>query len=257
MRTPVAEVFDEPAAWRASIIDELCLRGERRQAAASPSPGFPQLAGLLVSALEQAPPGAVVDVGGGLGGLTDRLDRATARRCILVEPSARSITGAVRLFPSIAAVQARAERLPVRSGSCGGVVLCGVVSLARDVGLWLHEASRVLRPGGVLFVADLWSSSATSIDRPPNRFWSIEALSQHACRAGFDRRDVAVCEPTVGWWSAAGRAVAERVRRRRESSAGGDVTLAHWEEDRRHLDEVVEDGEVVAGGVAFVRRSMS
>jgi SAM-dependent methyltransferase len=251
--TTVAEVFDEPAAWRAAIIDELCLRGERRQAAASPGPGFPQLAGLLVSSLQQAPPGAVVDVGGGLGGLTDRLDRSTARTCVLVEPSAHSIASAVRLFPSIAAVRAPAEQLPVRSGSCAGVVLCGVVSLMTDIEPWLHEAQRVLRPEGVLFVADLWSSSSTSIVRPPNRFWSVEEVSEHASRAGFVRHDVAVCEPTVGSWSDVGRAVAERMHRRH----GVDAALQRWEEDRRHLDDVVARGEVVAGGVTYVRRSPS
>ena len=246
-------VFDEPAIWRASIIDELCLRGEDRQAAASPAPGLPQLSELLVAALERAPKGPIVDVGGGLGGLTDRLDRSTARTCVLVEPSECSVDAAAQLFPSIAITRARADALAVRSNSCGGLVLCGVVSLMVEIESWMSEARRVLRPGGVLFVADLWSSSTTSIDRPPNRFWSIEALSLHAARSGFVRRELAVCEPTVGSWSGAGSMVAERLRRRHRL----DDAFAPWEEDQRHLDDVLSSGAVVAGGVTFVRGSGS
>lgn len=253
MTVAVQGVFDEPAIWRASIIDELRLRGEDRQAAASPAPGLPQLSALLVAALAHAPRGPIIDVGGGLGGLTDHLDRSTARTCVLVEPSECSVDAAAQLFPSIAITRARADTLPVRSNSCGGLVLCGVVSLMVEVESWMREAHRVLRTGGVLFVADLWSSSTTPIDRPPNRFWSIEVLSWHAARSGFVRRDLAVCDPTVGSWSSAGSLVAERLRRRHRL----DEALTAWTEDQRHLDEVISSGEVVAGGVTFLRRSGS
>lgn len=76
------DVFEAPAMWRADIIDEFRLRGAKRCAAASPSPGFPQVLESLVSTIEDARRGLWLDVGGGLGGVASwPVNEAIHTRC--------------------------------------------------------------------------------------------------------------------------------------------------------------------------------
>jgi SAM-dependent methyltransferase len=249
--TKIAAVFDEPALWRAEVIEDLRLRGAERCAAACPGPGYPQLLATVIEGLDDSPPGWWIDVGGGLGGVADWLMRRTRRSVVAFEPSPGSVRGASRLFPLLTVVQAGAERLPLPAASVSGVVVSGVISLFDSIDGLLGEAARVLVTDGVLGITDIWSTTDTTTPAPPNTFWAVEDVVAAANRAGFDSVGFAICSTSTGWWSDAAQQVDEVIERRYRSRPGYDA----WMRDRAHLSEVFADGLVTAGACVFTRRS--
>ena len=98
------------------------------------------------SNLQQFPPNRVVlDLGCGGGEHLARLKRE-GRRAVGVELS-KDLARECRRSGHLVIV-ARGEALPVRSGSCGGV-LCKVVMPYTEERKVVHEIARILEPGGV------------------------------------------------------------------------------------------------------------
>jgi SAM-dependent methyltransferase len=246
----IAAVFDGPALWRAEVIEDLRLRGAERCAAACPGPGYPRLLASVIEGLDESPPGLWIDVGGGLGGVADWLVRRTRRHVVAFEPTPGSIGGARRLFPLLTLVQASAERLPVPQASVSGVIVSGVISLFDSIDVLVAEAARVLQPGGILAITDLWSSTERTTPAAPNTFWAVEDAVAIADRSGFDSVGFAVCSTGTGWWSTVAQRVDEVIERRYRSHPG----YAEWTHDRAHLARVVAEGLVVAGACVFTRR---
>jgi SAM-dependent methyltransferase len=91
---------------------------------------------------------AVVDIGAGTGALT-RLLVGDGVRVTAVEPDARMAAVLARRVPSAIVLSARAEDLPLESGSVDAVVGSSMWHWV-DVERATHEAARVLRPGGLL-----------------------------------------------------------------------------------------------------------
>lgn len=245
----VAEVFDEPALWRAEIISRFRLRGAERCAAASPSPGFPRLLNSMVGAIGEPPPGTWLDVGGGLGGVASWIGRTLGRTVVSLDPSVRSLQASCQLFHEVPVVAATGQHLPVRSGSVPVVLLCGVVSLLDDLEPLIAEAGRVLRDDGSVIVTDLWSATASSVESPPNVFWSLERFLQVAGTQGLHQRHVAVTDTSTGWWSESAAQVADEIRRRYADREGFDA----WRRDTEHLETVVAEGAVLAAGAVLSR----
>lgn len=243
------QAFDEPALWRAEIIRDLGIRGVERCAAACPDPGFPQLLDSMLRVLTDTPRGPWIDVGGGLGGVSDWLLRRSPRRVVMFEPAPGRCAAAHRLFPLLPVVQAPAERLPLPGGSVSAVVASGVVSLLDDLDDVVGECARVLRPGGVVAIADLWSTSSNSVHSDPNVFWAFEDVVAIADRHPLEVADVAVCAVETGWWSDATEQVDDVIRDAYADRAG----YADWVRDQDHIREVIESGVVLAGAISLRR----
>jgi SAM-dependent methyltransferase len=246
----IAEVFDEPAQWRAEVIEDLHLRGAERCAAACPGPGYPQLLATVIEGLDDSPPGAWVDVGAGLGGVADWLTRRTRRTIVALEPNAGSVHGAKRLFPLLTLVQGGAEHLPFPDASVPGVVVSGVISLFDAIDGVIGETARVLPTSGVLAFTDIWSTTDTTVSAPPNTLWAVEDVVAVADANGFDSVGFAICSTSTGWWSKAAEQVDEVIERRYRSRPGFEA----WQADRAHIKQIFDDGLVMAGACVFTRR---
>lgn len=109
-------------------------------------------ADLYWSAYLTAPPdltryprdGLVVDIGCGPGEQLTGL-REAGYRAVGIEPSPEAAGACHNLGHAV--IIAKAERLPLRSGSCSGI-LCKVVIPYTDERLAIEEIGRVLAPGG-------------------------------------------------------------------------------------------------------------
>ncbi|MCH1868692.1 class I SAM-dependent methyltransferase [Nocardioides sp. CFH 31398] len=95
-------------------------------------------------------PGLLVDVAGGTGTVGAAL-RALGREVLVADASAGMLRHAVRRLPG-RVVRADARRLPLGDGSASVVSLVWLLHLLErsDADAVLAEATRVLRPGGVL-----------------------------------------------------------------------------------------------------------
>jgi SAM-dependent methyltransferase len=99
--------------------------------------------------------GPVLDIGCGAAGHVGRFVADQGVRVVGVDLSERSVMLAARLNPSLRFLAADARALPVRSGTCAGVVAFYslIYESAEGTGAALAEFRRVLRPGGALLVA--------------------------------------------------------------------------------------------------------
>jgi SAM-dependent methyltransferase len=97
-------------------------------------------------------------------------------------------------------VYARAEALPFRDGSFDTVQALSVLTYLREPGRLTREASRVLRPGGVLILEA--TQMAPLHDAPHDYFrftrFGAEALLNDA------RLDMVACVPLGGLWARVG-----------------------------------------------------
>jgi SAM-dependent methyltransferase len=246
----VVELFEEPARWRADVIRRLHLAGDELVEAATPSPAFPQLLWFVSRAVGSAPPGPVVDVGAGLGGLAHALRASTGRDAVALEPSAASCDEARRLFPELPTARAAAAALPLAGGSVACAVLCGVVSLLDDADAVFRDVARCVRPDGRVVVLDLVPSTAQDVRAGPNRFRAVETLESELEAAGFIVEDRAVASVEAGRWGD----VADQVNREIIRRYRGDAGFGAWLDDHRHVARVLASGRVLMAGVAARRR---
>lgn len=247
------ELFELPAAWRAEAIAE-SVPPEFRPAAASGAPLLPQALEMIRRAVDHSPPGAVLDVGGGLGGLARAIAEVTARTAITVEPAGHSARSAQRLFPRQPVCRGDGARLPFATGSIAAATVVGVLSLIDVPDDLVRELAHAVRAGGGVVVIDLVSSTGVSLPSGPNQFHSIEAL-ERVTSPWFDVVERAVGAPTVGWWSELRDAVEQAViRRLTTDAAGNDAALQAWMDDRRHLADHIDGDDVVAAALHLRRR---
>jgi SAM-dependent methyltransferase len=240
-------VFDQPSYWRADIITDFRLRGAERCAAATPTPGFPQLLESVMFAIADAPAGTWLDVGGGLGGAASWIERTYDRRVVVADSSFAAVHAARRLFPSLGVACADATGLPVRDDSVPVAIVSGVLSLLGDVDAVLVELRRVLTKQGLVAITDLWSASSSTWRNTPNTFWSLEEIERRADAHDLQIRHVAVADLTTGWWSAAASQVnAEIVVRH-----AADPEFRAWRRDTEHVNGVIASGQVIPAALVL------
>ncbi|HUG55890.1 MAG TPA: class I SAM-dependent methyltransferase, partial [Candidatus Limnocylindrales bacterium] len=110
-------------------------------------------AGIAERHLGLASGAVVLDVGGGTGGVGDRLARDGVT-VVVIEPSASLVAAGARRRRAARFVQGRGEALPVRDGAADAVLFIEVLHHVADGATALREAARVLRPGGRLLIEE-------------------------------------------------------------------------------------------------------
>lgn len=245
-------LFDAPSRWRAEAAVALGLRGDELIAAVSPAAGCPAVLASVLASLRPIDGRLerIVDLGAGVGGIGEWLRRRTGATVAAIEPATGARRAARTLFPSLEVRVGTAEDTGLDDGAADAAVLCGVLSLIDDVGPVLAEAERVLRPGGVLAIADLTSAHDQAIVSGPNTFRSIEQLTSLLAVRGWRVIEVGVGAPAPeARWAAAARRVDDWIHRTHRHDEAYDV----WCDDKRHLERHTSAGDLVAG-VVVARR---
>lgn len=243
-----SDLFDGPSAWRAELIEEAGLRGAARRAAASTGVAMPQLLEPLARCAESAPAGPTLDVGGGLGPVSAWWRERTGRRSIVVDLTHTSCAAARRLF-DVASVRARVEAIPFRDASASVVIANGVVSLLDELRPTIGELSRVVRPGGLVAVADITSAVEQRFSEGPNTFWSGEDVVVALRDAGMLLEDMACAVPGAGDWADDQSWMNGRIRQ----PCSGRAEFGAWSSDQRRIERLAENGRIVAASIVARR----
>jgi SAM-dependent methyltransferase len=132
--------------------------------AACVRPGGLELTGRLLAAAGLPAGAAVLDVGCGAGASVVLLADEHGLRATGLDASAATVAQAVDTRPDLAFVAGRAERLPFDAAVFDAVLCECVLSTLPDPGAALAEAARVLRPGGIVLVSDLYARLGEEAD---------------------------------------------------------------------------------------------
>ena len=133
----VAPRGDPPTRLTRRRTNGGCVHGSRLPIALDP----------IISGLRLGPRCRALDLGAGLGGVSQWIAWSTGADVVALEPEWSAAAGARRLFPGISVVQAEAVVSPFSAGSFDAVTLLGVVSLVDDLPPLISEVVRLLRPG--------------------------------------------------------------------------------------------------------------
>lgn len=111
----------------------------------------------------------VIDVGCGYGRTLDELRRAGYRHLSGFDFSSRMLERGRRLYPELSLREMRGLSLPLPACSCDAALLVAVLTCivdGADEKRLLREIERVLRPGGVVLIADfLLNDDPRNIER--------------------------------------------------------------------------------------------
>jgi ubiquinone/menaquinone biosynthesis C-methylase UbiE len=139
-------------------------------------PGGLTLTTELLAWCKPAPGSAILDVGCGSGHTAALLATDFGLRPTGLDPSTILLTKAVRRAPAAAFILGVATAIPCRSESFKTVIAECVLSLTGDIERSLREIYRVLQPGGVLFLSDIYRKQAG----PKPELSSLKSCITHA-----------------------------------------------------------------------------
>ena len=161
-------------------------RAEEFRRRRTPPPAVLDELGRAIRALEVDPRPPVLDVGAGPGTFVDALRQWFGGPVVAVEPSpamrseARA-SGAADEAPYLAAP---AEHLPLRDGSIGLAWLSTVVHQLADLPAAAAELHRVVRPGGVVLVRNLFAD--VEVTGLLSHLPGVDAAAAHAFPSSDD-----------------------------------------------------------------------
>lgn len=225
---------------RLDAVEQLGLQGEERVAGLVTGAGYPDSLALVVTACADLE-GPVCDVGAGLGAASVWLAQQAAVEVVAVEPEERTARLAGRAFGDLATMVAVADAVPWRSGTAAATTFLGAVSLLDDLARPLAEAARILRPGGVLAIADLAAVGRRHLRTGDNHFRSADELADLIDDRGFEVEEIWRAPANLATsWDATIERVDDEVARRHGGSAAFDA----WRRDRDHLGDLIGDGAV-------------
>ncbi|ABA87484.1 SAM-dependent methyltransferase, type 11 [Syntrophotalea carbinolica DSM 2380] len=107
----------------------------------------------------------VLDVGCGMGTSVAWLRSRCGLRASGMDLSRALLSEGAQQESRLPLVQARAERLPVADNCCHGVICECVLSLVSDAKRVLSEFYRVLTPGGLLIMSDIYRRNPLDSDQ--------------------------------------------------------------------------------------------
>ena len=238
------DLFEAPSIWREDVVRSLALVGDERFAGASTSVAMPQLVEELASLLADVRPGAVVDIGVGLGPASAWLRGRTGHAVFPVDPSAAGCGAAARLF-GVPSARAVASALPIATASCEAAILNGIVSLLDDATAAFDEAVRVTRSNGLVAVADLVAAGHETVVTAGNVFRTGEELAASLERIGCEVIHAACCEIGVGRWAPVQQRVHDEIDRRFAGRPGH----AAWRRDADELRDLTERRAIAAASL--------
>ncbi len=120
-------------------------------------PGGLELTGQLVTRAALPPQAFVLDVGCGAGTTVDYLARQHCLRALGLDYSAKLLGDGITRQPDLPVVQAAGEQLPLAAGQFDAVLAECSLSVLGQPGRALAEFRRVLRPGGLLLLHDVYA----------------------------------------------------------------------------------------------------
>jgi len=96
----------------------------------------------------------VLDVGCGTGALLKRMAQQSRINGNGIDPEANMVTEATKKFPEMTIKQARSEDMPFDNETFDVITACMAYHHFADKNGFASEASRLLKPGGALYIAD-------------------------------------------------------------------------------------------------------
>ena len=109
---------------------------------------------LLLSVIELDPGAKVLDVGCGTGALLQRIAEQTPICGYGIDTEEMMLVEARKKLPDMTFVKARSERIPYPDATFDVVVACMAFHHFTNTKAFAAEASRVLRPGGCVYIVD-------------------------------------------------------------------------------------------------------
>jgi len=140
-------------------------------------PGGLELTGQLVTRAALPPLALVLDVGCGTGATVDYLGRQHHLRALGLEYSAKLLGAGVMRQPDLPVLQAAGDQLPLATGQFDAVLAECSLSVMGQPGWALAEFRRVLRPGGLLLLHDVYA-------RHPEGLARLRSLPFESCLRG-------------------------------------------------------------------------
>lgn len=140
--------------------------------------------------------GRVLDVACGNGRLLEMLSKRHHFSGFGVDLSDRMVENAGRLNPSMVFRQAGADALPFEDASFDVITVCAAFHHFPDVASFAGEAGRVLKPGGMLYIAEVYYPSLLRMLCNPLirlspagdvRLYSPEEILRVLANAGFQK----------------------------------------------------------------------
>ena len=224
---PVLAALDAWGEERETVADAARLAAVRADRAAAAAGWFEQHAGewdairslhvaeeqveaAMAAALAGEPIGRLIDIGTGTGRMIE-LFAPAATHALGIDRSSEMLRLAraklgERGLGNAELRQADLYALPLGDGAADVAILHHVLHFAQQPGAAIHEAARVLAPGGRLLIADF----------APHDREELRARDAHT-RLGFSDAQM------EGWFGAAGLAPA-----RIETLEGGELTVKLW-----------------------------
>jgi SAM-dependent methyltransferase len=265
--TDLDRLFDAPSRWRAQAARSLGLSDEELLAGVSPGASCPAVLRSVLAGLRRTEPfgsdaeifadesaprlDLVIDVGAGVGGISEWFRRRTGGAVVAVEPSEAARHAAAMLFPALRVRAGSAEFTGLAAGVADAALLIGVISLIDDAVEVLREAERIVRPGGAVAIADLFSANSGALRSGPNLFRSVEQVITMLAVRGWTIVEVGVgTTASDASWTAAGALVDEWIRVHRN----GHPAFPTWDADQAHLRRHIDQGDLLAGCVVARHR---
>ena len=141
-------------------------------------------------------PNTILDVGCGTGRLLRKAREYWPKTQLIgVDPAAGMIENARRLMPDAKFYVSQAESLPLPDASVNLVFSTASFHHWQDQEKGLREIKRVLQPGGLLFLADVWPPLGLSKLIRHFRTNNPSAIRETLMHAGFQVRD------QRKWWT--------------------------------------------------------